>query len=224
MTRALVSRPPVRTFKPRRRSLSTARQSWVEQQLERWGLAESGPMLDPVLVFGRRAPLVLDIGFGGGEALIQLARARPDEDVIGVEVHTPGISQVLDGLERHGLANVRLVAGDALVFVDRVPAGSLAGVRVWFPDPWPKARHRQRRLVRSDVVASLTERLEVGGWLHLATDVDDYAVQMRAVCGAEPRLAGGVVERPGWRPVTRFEQRGATEGRRATDLVYRRVD
>lgn len=195
----------------------------MREQLARWGCAESGEALDLTAVFGRTAPVVLDVGVGGGEATVALARQRPHEDVIAVDVHTPGISQVLAAIEAGGLANLRVVHGDALVFLDRLAPASLAGIRVWFPDPWPKARHRHRRLVRPDTVAQLVDRLVVGGVLHLATDVDDYAAQMRSVCEAEPRLTGGVVERPVWRPVTRFEQRGTAEGRRATDLVYRRI-
>ncbi len=216
------SLPPVRTFKPRRRSLSAARQAWVSEQLARWGLAESGARLDLTEVFGRTAPVVLDVGVGGGEATVVLARQRPHEDTIAVDVHTPGISQVLAAIDADGLTNLRVVHGDALVFLDRLAPASLAGIRVWFPDPWPKARHRHRRLVQPTTVAALVDRLAVGGVLHLATDVDDYAVQMMSVCAREPRLVGGVVERPAWRPVTRFEARGAREGRTAVDLLYER--
>lgn len=215
--------PRVRTFKPRRRALSPARQAWVSEQLDRWGLAETGERLDLAEVFGRTAPVVLDVGIGGGEATIALARQRPHEDVIAVDVHTPGISQVLAAIEVDRLDHLRVVHGDALVFLERLAPESLATIRVWFPDPWPKARHHHRRLVRPDTVSQLVDRLRIGGVLHLATDVADYAAQMRSVCDAEPRLAGGVIERPAWRPVTRFEARGAREGRTATDLVYRRI-
>lgn len=187
-----------------------------------WSVAELGPVLDLAAVFGRRAPVVLDIGFGGGEATIDLARARADEDVLAVEVHTPGIGRLLEAIERDGLSNVRVVDGDALIFVDRIPAGSLAGIRILFPDPWPKVRQRHRRLVRPGVVAALTDKLEPGGTLHVATDIADYATQVLAVCAAEPRLHGGIVERPAWRTVTRFEQRGRDEGRHAIDLAFTR--
>lgn len=214
---------PTATFKPRRRSVSPARRAEIERWMTTLGLDEDGPPLDLPAVFGRRAPVLLEIGFGGGESTLALARERPDEDVLAVEVHTPGVSRLLAGLVADGLTNVRVVHGDALVFLRRVPTGSLAGVRILYPDPWPKQRQRHRRLLDADVVDALVERLEDGGQLHLATDSADYARQMRRVCETEPRLAGGEVERPGWRPVTRFEQRGRDDGRASVDLVYRRV-
>ena len=179
-------------------------------------------MLDLGAEFGRRAGVVLDIGFGGGEATIELARARPDRDVLAIDVHTPGIGRLLESIERDRLTNVRVIDGDALVFVERIPAAILHEIRILFPDPWPKVRQRHRRLVRADVVATLTDRLVPGGTLHIATDVADYAAQVLAVCSAEPRLAGGIVERPVERTITRFEQRGIDAGREAVDLVFTR--
>lgn len=185
-------------------------------------LPEEGDMLDLAAHFGPDAHVVLDIGFGGGQELVDIARARPHEAVIGVEIHTPGVARVLAAIE-DGLPHVRVVHGDALVFVDRVPSGSLQGIRILFPDPWPKQRQRDRRLVRAAHVAALVDRLAVGGTLHLATDVVDYAEQMAEVCSAHPGLEGGRVARPDWRPETRFERRGRDEGRPSIDLTYRRV-
>jgi tRNA (guanine-N7-)-methyltransferase len=164
--------------------------------------------------------VVLDIGFGSGEALIELAGVRPNECIIGIDVHTPGIAAVLEAVEKRGLRNVRVVEGDVFDLLARIPARSLAAIRVYFPDPWPKRRQRGRRLIRVDVVDRLLPLLRSGGVLHLATDVDDYAAQMREVCEAVPELVGGVIERPRWRPVTRYEQRAIAEGRRPVDLVY----
>ena len=164
-------------------------------------------------VFGRRADVVLDIGFGGGEATIELARAaRPGR--AGDRRPHAGVGRLLESIERDQLTNVRVIDGDALVFVERIPAAVLHEIRILFPDPWPKVRQRHRRLVRADVVATLTDRLVPGGTLHIATDVADYAAQVLAVCSAEPRLAGGIVERPVGRTITRFEQRGVDAGRR----------
>jgi tRNA (guanine-N7-)-methyltransferase len=171
-------------------------------------------------VFGASGDVVLDIGFGSGEALIELAELRPNECVIGIDVHTPGVAAVLDAVEKRGLGNIRVVEGDVFDLVSRIPARSLAAIRVYFPDPWPKRRQRRRRLIRVDVVDRLVPLLRSGGVLHLATDVDDYVVQMRDVCDAVPELVGGVIERPAWRPVTRYEQRAIAEGRRPVDLVY----
>lgn len=173
---------------------------------------------------GGRPAVVLDIGFGHGESTIAMARTEPHLCVVAVDVHTPGAVTVLDAVENDPLPHVRVVYGDALVLLDRIPADSLAGVRVYFPDPWKKARQHHRRLVRADTVDALTTRLRVGGFLHLATDIADYADQMEDVGAAEPRLAGGRIERPAWRPLTRFEQRGLDAGRQPVDLWYERIE
>ena len=210
----------MRTFKPRRRGLSPVRAAAYAAASERWGLAVDGPPLRLPDVFGADGPFVLDIGFGAGEALVDLARARPHECVIGVEVHTTGLAAVLEATVASSLTNVRVVDGDALDLLARLAPASLDEVRIWFPDPWPKQRQGHRRLVRPDVVQALVDRLRMGGRLHLATDDVDYSLQMQRVCDDDAQLCGGVVERPAWRPLTRYEQRGLTAGRSATDLVY----
>lgn len=217
----VVSRPNT-TFKPRRRGLSPMRQAQFETWLDRWGLDDHGDVLDWADVFGADMPVVLDIGFGHGEATIAMAAAQPHVAIIGVEVHTPGVVNVLDAVAHTPLPNVRVVHGDVLRFLVRVPPASLAGIRVYFPDPWPKVRHHHRRLVRPDVVEVLADRLIDGGHLHLATDIEHYAIAMRAACDAHDGLVGGAIARPDARPLTRFEQRGLDEGRPATDLLYRR--
>lgn len=216
----VVQRPNT-TFKPRRRALSDKRQNEFDTWVARWGLDENGPMLDWDALFGG-LPVVVDIGFGRGEGTIDMARADPATAIVGIEVHTPGVVAALDAIENDPLPHVRVVHGDVLRFLTRVPTGSLDGVRVYFPDPWPKKRHHARRLIRPDVVEVLVDRLRVGGTLHLATDIADYAQQMEATCAADDRLDGGVIDRPHWRPVTRFEQRGIDEGRPPVDLVYTR--
>jgi tRNA (guanine-N7-)-methyltransferase len=212
--------PPQRSFKPRRRSLSPARIAAYERSIARWGIDVDGPQLSLQDVFGDPGEVVLDIGFGGGEALIELAEVRPSEHVIGVDVHTPGIAAVLEAVEARGLRNVRVVEGDVVDFAGRIPPRSLDAIRVFFPDPWPKRRQRGRRLICPDVVARFVPMLRVGGEIQLTTDSTDYAMQMRQVCDDHPGLVGGVIERPPWRPTTRYEQRGIDEGRRAVDLLY----
>ncbi len=224
-------RRPALTFKVRRRGLSPKRQAEFDRWIGPWSIPVEGPPLNWDEVFANpdgspRDPergVVLDIGFGHGESTIQMARAQPDLDVIGVEVHDPGVVTVLDAIVNDPLANVRVMHGDTVPFLDRIRPESLRVVRIFFPDPWKKQRQHHRRLVRSDVVTALVDRLEKGGELQLATDIADYAEQMEEVCDAEPRLDGGVIERPDERPRTRFEQRGLDEGRPPTDLRYRRT-
>ncbi|CAN5393196.1 hypothetical protein BH10ACT2_BH10ACT2_22610 [soil metagenome] len=191
-----------------------------------WGLPIQGDVFDWSAVFPTLAPpveVVLDIGFGGGDALIELADQRPNEAVVGVDVHTNGVAKVLEAIGNNGWQHVRVVEDDVLDFLHRVPLASLAGVRIFFPDPWPKTAQRNRRLARSDVIPQLVDRLRVGGMLHIATDIADYAAQAAQVCALDPRLLGGVVARPDWRPVTRFETRGLAEGREPIDLIYERI-
>jgi tRNA (guanine-N7-)-methyltransferase len=184
---------------------------------------------DPPGWFGRTAPLVLEIGSGMGESTTALAAAEPDVDVLAVEVFEPGIAALLMRVEAAELTNLRVLRGDAVALLrECVPEASLAGIRIFFPDPWPKRRHRKRRLVQPDFVALAAARLRPGGTLHMATDWDDYALQMRDSAEADPRLEntalgqpGGWAPRPLWRPVTKFEARARAEGRDVHDLVYR---
>lgn len=188
--------------------------------MARWGVATHGPQLSLDALFGPVQRVVLDIGFGSGEALIELAEVRPMEQVIGVDVHTPGVAAVLEAIEARGLGNIRVAEGDVLDLAERIPAHSVAEIRVFFPDPWPKRRQRIRRLLRTDVVDRLVALLEHGGSLHVATDDAQYAAQVQQVCDAHPSLRGGVIAKPPWRPTTRYEQRALGEGRAAIDLLY----
>lgn len=188
--------------------------------MKRWGIAVDGAQLLFEDVFDAPFDVVLDVGFGGGEALIEVAETRPHEQVIGIDVHTPGIAAVLDAIETRGLRNVRIVDGDVIDFMGRIPPHSLAAIRIFFPDPWPKRRQHSRRLIRPQLVAQLVQLLRAGATLHLATDAPGYATQMRQGCDATPGLHGGLIERPSWRPITRFEQRAIDEGRQAVDLFY----
>lgn len=173
--------------------------------------------------FGREAPLVVEIGSGVGEATVALAAARPDVDVLALEVWRPGVASTLDALAEAGVENVRLCAVDAAWFLsERVAPGGLAELWTFFPDPWPKTRHHKRRLVAPAFAAVVASRLAPGAAWRLATDWGDYAEQMRSVLDAEPGLTGGVVERWSARPVTRFERKGLAEGRDPVDLCYRR--
>jgi tRNA (guanine-N7-)-methyltransferase len=176
---------------------------------------------DPAAWFGRAAPLILEIGSGMGESTAALAAAEPDVDHLAVEVFEPGIAALL--MRATELTNLVVLRGDAVALLsEKVPEASLAGIRIFFPDPWPKRRHHKRRLVQPAFAALAATRLRPGGTLHMATDWADYAEQMRAVADAEPRLVGGEVPRPPWRPVTKFEARARAEGRDVHDFVYGR--
>ena len=183
--------------------------------------------LDPAQAFGRSAPLVLEIGFGMGDATAAIAAALPDTDFLGVEVHSPGVGALLKLIGEQGLANVRIVRHDAVEVLDHMIApGSLGGVHVFFPDPWHKKKHNKRRLIQPDFVARLCTRLAPGGYLHCATDWQPYAEQMLAVLGAEPALrntAEGYAPRPHYRPLTKFERRGLKLGHGVWDLVFQRT-
>ncbi|WTY54104.1 tRNA (guanosine(46)-N7)-methyltransferase TrmB [Micromonospora sp. NBC_01412] len=182
--------------------------------------------VDLAALFGRRAPVVLEIGSGMGDATAEMAIGDPNRDYLAVEVHTPGIANLLGLAERHGLGNVRVGRGDALDLVRALPEGSLDAVHVFFPDPWPKSRHHKRRIIQPAHVALLRSRLTPGGTLHCATDWAEYAGSMRETLTADPGLAdvhGGYAARPAHRPVTKFERRALTAGRPVFDLIHRRA-
>lgn len=211
----------VRTYKTRRRRLSPARAAAHATLLHQWGLEVRGPELDLRSLRPEGcSEVVLDLGVGGGESTIHAARLRPDQLVVAVEVHTPGIAAVLSAIDQAGWGHVRVVEGDALAFLGRLVPASVDEVRVFFPDPWPKRRHHRRRLVRPDVIDRLVTLLRPEGRIHLATDDAAYAEAMQRHCDAHPLLDGGLVPRPSQRALTRYEQRGLDAGRDATDLVY----
>ena len=181
-------------------------------------------LLDFDRAFGRHAPTVLEIGFGMGDATAQIAAARPQDDFIGIEVHTPGVGALLQRIQERGLTNLRLLQHDAVeVLRDMIAPDSLAGIHVYFPDPWHKKKHNKRRLIQAPFVRDLVSRLSPGGYLHCATDWQPYAEQMLEVLGAEPTLsntADGYAPRPDWRPLTKFENRGIKLGHGVWDLVF----
>ncbi len=198
-------------------------------------LAELGPrfvlpftqrLSDWPAVFTRQAPLMLEIGFGMGAATAAMAQAQPEFDFIGVEVHPPGVGALLQRIEAQQLTNLRIVQHDAVeVLAHMLAPASLHAIRIYFPDPWPKARHHKRRLIQPAFVAALASRLQPGGSLHCATDWQPYAQQMLDVLSAEPLLhntAEGYAPRPDWRPMTKFEQRGLNLGHGVWDLIFTR--
>jgi tRNA (guanine-N7-)-methyltransferase len=210
--------PPKHSFK-RRGSRITPGQADARTQLwAAYGAVVDGRPLDLPAWFGRTAPVVLEIGFGMGEATAEQAAAEPDRDLLAVDVHQPGQGALLRKVERRGLTNVRVLDGDAFELVrDMLAPGSLAGVRLYFPDPWPKHRHWKRRLVTAAFLDLLAVPLAPGGVLHLATDWAHYAEQVRARLDEHP--AYDVADTAPWRPRTRFERQGLAAGRASVDVA-----
>lgn len=173
--------------------------------------------------FNRPAPLAIEIGFGNGAALAHLALAHPDWNCVGVDVYRPGFGTLMLACQKDGIDNVRIVESEALSLLKRLAPASVRLVNVFFPDPWPKARHHKRRLVNADFASAIAGCLELGGTLSLATDWEPYAEQMVEVLAALPTLRGGQTVRPDSRPVTAFEAKGTAAGRAVVDLTYRRV-
>ncbi len=221
-----LTRPHIRSFVLRQGRVSNAQRRAVETLLPRFGIAYAPALLDLNAAFGRLAPKILEIGFGMGETTAQIALAHPQNDYLGIEVHTPGVGSLLRLIEAHALANVRIIQHDAVeVLSHMVAPESLSAIHIFFPDPWPKKRHHKRRLIQPPLVRLLSSRLLPGGYLHLATDWEDYALQMLEVLSAEAQLvnsAQGFAARPAYRSLTKFETRGLKLGHRVWDLVFTR--
>jgi len=212
----------IRTYKRRAGRVTPTQRQALLRSWPRLGLDAHGDRVDLPRLFGRSAPVVLEIGFGMGDSTAVMAAAEPERDVLAVDVHTPGHGHLMALLVADGLTNVRIVSGDArAVLADMLAPASVQVVRVFFPDPWPKTRHAKRRLMTADVVDLVADRLVDDGVLHIATDVAAYADRVRRVLTSCPALR--VSEHVPWRPPTRFEQRARRAGRPAYDLAAARV-
>jgi tRNA (guanine-N7-)-methyltransferase len=217
---------PIRSFVLRQGRVSSAQARYLETGMPRWGIPYRAALLDLDAVFGRHAPHILEIGCGMGETTATIAAAHPENDYIGIEVHTPGVGSLFKEIATRELSNLRVVQHDAVEVVrDMLAPGSLAGIHIYFPDPWPKKRHHKRRLIQGPFIAELAARLAPGGYIHCATDWEEYAQQMLEVLSAEPLLentAAGFAPRPDYRPLTKFEQRGQRLGHGVWDVIFRR--
>ena len=216
----------IRSFSGRRGHVTAGQRSACERLLPRYGIDYRPARLDLAETFGRAAPVILEIGFGMGETTAAIAQARPDVNFLGVEVFAAGIGALALRADELQLANIRIVQHDAVEVVrDMLGANSLAGVHVFFPDPWPKKRHHKRRLIQPAFASLLASRLRPGGLLHCATDWEPYALHMLEVLSAEPLLANtceGFAPRPETRPETKFERRGVRLGHEVRDLLFAR--
>ncbi len=220
---------PIKSFVLRAGRSGSGQQRALAELGPRFVLPYSTTPLDAAAAYGRVAPLVLEIGFGMGQATAQVAQAQPQTNFLGVEVHPPGVGALLKLVGDLQLANIRIVQHDAVdVLTHMLAPASLAGVHIWFPDPWHKKRHNKRRLIQSALVSLLASRLQPGAYLHLATDWQPYAEQMLEVLAGEPLLVNaqpgnGYAPRPGSRPLTKFEARGQRLGHGVWDLMFGRT-
>ncbi|MDX6353595.1 MAG: tRNA (guanine-N7-)-methyltransferase, partial [Streptomyces sp.] len=217
----------IRSFHARRGRLTHGQAAAIERLWDRWGVELDGTPLDLGELFQATLPVTLEIGFGMGAATAEMAAAEPREGILGVDVHTPGQGNLLALADRAGLTNVRVANGDAIVLVrDMLAPASLSGLRVYFPDPWPKAKHHKRRLIQASFLALVTPLLRPGALVHCATDWEPYAEQMLEVLSAAPGLVNeyeGFAPRPDFRPMTKFERQGLAKGHVVRDLLFRRT-
>lgn len=215
---------PVRSYVLRQGRMSNAQQRAYENLMPAFGIAYAPQVLNLEQAFNRTAPKILEIGCGMGETTTAIAAAHPQSDFLGIEVHTPGVGSLLKHIEEQQLTNVRIIQHDAVEVVQQMIAPeSLAGIHIFFPDPWPKKRHHKRRLLQPAFANLLASRLHGGGYLHFATDWQDYAEQALDVLRAEPALVNTVNDyapRPDYRPLTKFEKRGLKLGHGVWDIIF----
>ncbi|OQA32570.1 MAG: tRNA (guanine-N(7)-)-methyltransferase [Betaproteobacteria bacterium ADurb.Bin341] len=218
----------IRSYVRRQGRISQAQERFYAEALPRFGLPFTSQPIDFDAVFGRAAPRILEIGFGMGETTATIAATHPQNDYLGIEVHTPGVGALCKRLVEQNLGNVRIVQHDAVEVVrEMLSERSLDGIHIFFPDPWPKKRHHKRRLIQPPFVALLASRLKPGGYLHCATDWQEYAEHMLEVLSAEALLdnqSDGYAPRPQYRPRTKFEARGLRLGHGVWDLIFVRMD
>ncbi|MBI4807690.1 MAG: tRNA (guanosine(46)-N7)-methyltransferase TrmB [Nitrosomonadales bacterium] len=230
-----LSKRHIRSFVLRQGRVSVAQQRAIDTWLPRYGIPYVARPLALDQAFGRSAPKILEIGFGMGDSTAAIAEAHPEIDYLALEVHTPGVGNLLKLIDSQQLNNIRIMQHDAVeVLRDMIADGTLDGVHIFFPDPWHKARHNKRRLIQAPFIAQLVQKLKPacpeqgrrGAYIHVATDWQDYAEQVLRVLSEEPLLentAADYAPRPDYRPLTKFEQRGLRLGHGVWDLVFRRV-
>jgi len=226
------SRPlrQVRSFVVRAGRMTEGQERALKENWPVYGLELGGGMLDLATLFGNPRPVVLEIGFGMGDSLIEMARRAPEKGFIGIEVHPPGVGRLLARAREEGLDNIRVFCDDAIeVLAQCIPDAALDGVQLFFPDPWPKKRHHKRRIVQPAFAQTIRTKLRIGGTFHMATDWQNYAEHMMEVMSAAAgyRNAAGEGEyspQPEWRPVTKFQKRGENLGHGVWDLIFERID
>ena len=218
----------IRSFVLRQGRVSNAQRRAYEDLLPKYGVPYTKDLLNFEIVYGREAPRYLEIGSGMGETTVSIARSHPQNDYLAIEVYTPGIGSLLKQIEEFKLTNLRIVQHDAVEGVNNMfPQEYLDGIHIFFPDPWPKLRHHKRRLIQPEFISLLCKHLKLGGYIHVATDWNNYADQILEVMSNELSLtntARDFVQRPKYRPLTKFEQRGLRLGHQVWDLVFKKID
>jgi tRNA (guanine-N7-)-methyltransferase len=220
---------PIRSYVLRQGRLTPGQHRAFESLWPEYGVEFTGQPLDLLMLFGNDHPVYLEIGFGNGDSLAQMAAARPDNNYLGIEVHSPGVGHLLLKIEQLGLKNLRIIRHDAVEVLTRsIGDSQLAGVFLFFPDPWHKKRHHKRRILRPSLVSQLARIIQPGGLFHAATDWENYAEHMLATLSDADRSfrntagAGRFSQRPDYRPLTKFEQRGQRLGHGVWDLIFQR--
>ncbi len=216
----------IRSFVLRQGRISSAQRRACETLLPQYGISFQRSHIDLEAIFGRQAPIILEIGFGMGETTALIAHHHPEQDYLAIEVHSPGVGNLLNQIEKLELTNLRIIQHDAVeVMQHMLPLHCLDAVHIFFPDPWPKAKHHKRRLIQPPFIHRLCQHLKQGAYIHLATDWEEYALQMLEVMNNEPLLDNTYTDfaaRPDSRPLTKFEQRGIKLGHSVWDLIFRR--
>lgn len=218
----------IKSFVLRQGRMSKGQQAAIDRIWPQYGLEADAGLLDLAQVFGRDAPTYVEIGFGMGSSLAQMAQDNPQNNYIGIEVHRPGVGALCKLIEEKNLTNIRIFNHDAVEILEKqIPQNSLSGVYLFFPDPWHKARHKKRRIVQPEFVAKLAQHLVAGGEFHMATDWEDYSEHMMEVMSAAPDYTNAAGEdqftpRPDYRPLTKFEQRGHRLGHGVWDLIFKK--
>jgi len=208
----------IRSYVRREGRITTAQQRALQQLLPEYGLSVTDGIIDFCQVFARKAPCILEIGFGMGQSLLTMAQTNPDYNFIGVEVYRPGVGVLLLELARQNITNVHVYCADAVEVLERcIPDTSLAKILLFFPDPWPKRRHQKRRIIQTQFIQLLYKKLQINGALHIVTDWEDYAQYILKVMTAIKGFKQGI---PDWRPITKFEQRGVKSGHKIWDLFF----
>lgn len=218
----------IRSFALRTGRMTEGQQRAYDENWQHYGLSVADGLIDQTAIFGRTAPLVLEIGFGMGQSLAEMASKEPDKDFIGIEVHTPGVAKLMMLCQEKQLSNVRVYEYDAIdVLENAIPLASVDRFQLYFPDPWHKKRHHKRRIVKPEFIETMAKHIKPNGLMHFATDWENYAEHMMEVVSASDQfenLAGvnNFSPRPEWRPITKFEKRGQRLGHGVWDLLFKR--